>query len=206
MKFRFFQPDFFECSLVRDADGSVNRRGFARRTVIPGLRGKCAHGRSPLAETPVNIALAGSRISAVLRGHMALASHSWSCDGCGDQCSRQKFKTSHLISPLDMKSQQRVASLWKWSSDRPIKVTFPHVASTLREVGHVGTIIHPVRVPQDQVSFVTLNLLGRHRCLLTSSSRHPSTWMLANEKLAPREQSRSTNRRPADRAIGTAAS
>jgi hypothetical protein len=34
-----------------------------------------------------------------------------------------------------------VASLWKWSSDRPIKVTFPHVASTPREVGRVGTII-----------------------------------------------------------------
>jgi hypothetical protein len=204
MKFRFFQPDLFECSLVRDADGSVNRRGFARRTVIPGLRGKCAHGRSPLAETPVNIALAGSRISAVLRGHMALASHSGSCDGCGDQCSRQKFKTSHLISPLDMKSQQRVASLWKWSSDRPIKVTFPHVASTLREVGHVGTIIHPVRVPQDQVR--RLIYWGDIAACLHLARRDPSTWMLANEKLAPREQARSTNRRPADRAIATAAS
>ena len=47
-----------------------------------------------MAETPVNIALAGSRISAVLQGYMALASHSGSCDGCGDQCSRQKFKIS----------------------------------------------------------------------------------------------------------------
>ena len=32
---------------------------------------------------------------------MARASHSGSCErGCGDQCSRQKFKFSHLISPL----------------------------------------------------------------------------------------------------------
>ena len=96
-----FQPDLFKCSLVRDADGSINRRGFARRTVIPGLGGKCAHGRSRLAETPVNIALAGSRIGAVPQSYMALASHSGSCErGCGDQCSRQKFKLSHLISPL----------------------------------------------------------------------------------------------------------
>ena len=150
-----------------------------------GLRGKRAHGRSRLAETPVNIARAGSRISAVLQGYMALASHSGSCDGCGDQCSRQKFKISHLISPLDMKSRQRVASLWKWSSDRPIKVTFPHVASTPREVGHVGTIIHTVRAPQDQVSFVTPNLMERDRCRPTYGSRHLSTRMPANEKLAP---------------------
>src|SRR4029077_20125287 len=39
------------------------------------------------------------------RGYMARASHSGSCEhGCGDQCSRQKFKLSHLISPLHMKS------------------------------------------------------------------------------------------------------
>ena len=102
-----FQPDLFKCSLVRDADGSINRRGFARRTVIPGLGGKCAHGRSRLAETPVNIALAGSRIGAVLQGYMAFASHSGSCEhGCGDKCSRQKFKISHLVSPLDMKSHR----------------------------------------------------------------------------------------------------
>src|SRR5882757_4028772 len=36
---------------------------------------------------------------------MARASHSGSCErGCGDQCSRQKFELSHLISPLYMKS------------------------------------------------------------------------------------------------------
>jgi hypothetical protein len=34
-----------------------------------------------------------------------------------------------------MKSQQRLAPLWKWSSDRPIKVTIPHLASTQREIG-----------------------------------------------------------------------
>src|SRR5712671_2671678 len=65
---------------------------------------------------------------------MALASHGGSCErGCGDQCSRQKFKTGHSISPLDMKSQQRVASLWKWSRARPIKVTITHLVSTPRE-------------------------------------------------------------------------
>ena len=36
----------------------------------------------------------------VPRGYVALASHSRSCEhGCGDQCSRQKFKLSHSISP-----------------------------------------------------------------------------------------------------------
>src|SRR5258706_9449214 len=46
----------------------------------------------------------GARIGApctVPRGFMARASHSGSCErGCGDHCSRQKFKLSHLISPL----------------------------------------------------------------------------------------------------------
>jgi hypothetical protein len=37
------------------------------------------------------------------------------------------------FSPLDVKSRQRLASLWKWSSDRPIKVTIPHLVSTPRE-------------------------------------------------------------------------
>jgi hypothetical protein len=36
---------------------------------------------------------------------------------------------------LDMKSQKRLAPLWKWSGDRPIKVTIPHLASTRREIG-----------------------------------------------------------------------
>jgi hypothetical protein len=34
-----------------------------------------------------------------------------------------------------MKSQQRLAPLWKWSSDRPVEVTIPHPASTQREIG-----------------------------------------------------------------------
>src|SRR6266436_7392024 len=50
----------------------------------------------------------GARIGApcaVPRGYMARAGHSGSCErGCGDQCSRQKFKLSHLISPLHMKA------------------------------------------------------------------------------------------------------
>src|SRR5260370_42666467 len=42
---------------------------------------------------------------AVPRGSMARAGHSGSCErSCGDQCSRQKFKLSHLISPLHMKA------------------------------------------------------------------------------------------------------
>src|SRR5258708_39626080 len=36
---------------------------------------------------------------------MARVSHSGSCEhGCGDQCSRRKFKLSHLVYPLYMKS------------------------------------------------------------------------------------------------------
>src|SRR5258708_37733003 len=50
----------------------------------------------------------GARIGApcaVPRGSMARASQSGSCErACGDQCSRQKFKPSHLISPLHMKA------------------------------------------------------------------------------------------------------
>jgi hypothetical protein len=48
-----FQPDLFERSHVRDADGSITRRGFTRGAVIPGLGGKCAHARSWVAELPV---------------------------------------------------------------------------------------------------------------------------------------------------------
>src|SRR5260370_36067282 len=41
----------------------------------------------------------------VPRGYMAISSHSGSCDhGCGDQCCRQQFQLSHLISPLYVKS------------------------------------------------------------------------------------------------------
>jgi hypothetical protein len=123
---------------VRDADGSVSRHGFARRAVIPGLSGKCAHGRSRNAGAPVNITSDGRGIRIGLlcdvpRGYATLPSHGGSCDhGCGDQRSRQNL--SHSISPLDMKANG-VGSSWKWRSDRPIKVTFPHVVSTRREVG-----------------------------------------------------------------------
>jgi hypothetical protein len=98
MKSRF-QPDFFKRGHVRDADGSITRRGFARGAVIPGLGGECAHARSKVAKMPVN------NLCGVPRGYVALASHSGSCEqGCGDQCSRQKFKLGHLISPLDMRA------------------------------------------------------------------------------------------------------
>jgi hypothetical protein len=126
------QPDLFRRGCVPDAEGSIARRGFARGAVVPGLGGKCADARSKAAEMPVN------NLCWVPRGYLALASHSGSCEhGCGDQCSRQKFKLGHLISPLDVKSQQCVAPLCKWSSDRPIEVTFPHGLSTPREVGRV---------------------------------------------------------------------
>ena len=43
---------------------------------------------------------------------MARASHSRSCEhGCGDHRSRQNFELGHSISPLHLKSRQRVASL-----------------------------------------------------------------------------------------------
>jgi len=75
-------------------------------------------------------------MSMVPQSYMALASHGGSCErGRGDQCSRQKFKLSHSISPLDMKANSGWPPLRKWSSDRPIQGTFPHVVSTPREVG-----------------------------------------------------------------------
>src|ERR1700694_2724689 len=101
---------------------------------------------------PVNITRAGrgTRIGVlceVPRGYMAPASHSGSCEhGCGDQCSRQKFKLSHLISPLHMKSQRRVALPWKWSSDRRIKVTISSRCSTSREVGRVVRLFAEIEI------------------------------------------------------------
>jgi hypothetical protein len=80
---------------ARDPDGSISRRGFARRTVIPGLRGKCAHGRGRSAGTPVNSR--DSRIGVVLQVRTALARHGGSRErSCSDQCSRQKFTLSHF--------------------------------------------------------------------------------------------------------------
>jgi len=82
------------------------------RDIVPAPRRcrKCADARRWNADMAVNITGGGggARIGvhcAVPRGYMARASHSGSCDhGCGDQCCRQKFKLSHLISPLYMKS------------------------------------------------------------------------------------------------------
>ena len=95
--------------------GRINlSRGFARR-LNPGRCGKCAHGRSRMAETLVCRTRAGrgTRIGVqreVPRVYLALASHSGSCKhGCGDQCSRQKFNLNHSISPLNTKSQQQLA-------------------------------------------------------------------------------------------------
>jgi hypothetical protein len=118
------RPDLFECDHVgarsgptsirvhhltaangwpiHDANELIGPCGFARRTVIPGLRGKCVHGRSPDAVTSVNIARVGrgGRSGVMPRVHMSLASHCGSCDrgGC-DQRSRQEFSCSHSISP-----------------------------------------------------------------------------------------------------------
>jgi hypothetical protein len=90
--------------------GRINLpRGFAR-WLNPGRCGKGAHGRSPMAETPVSRTRAGrgTRIGVqreVPRVYLALASHSGSCKhGCGDQCSRQKFNLNHSSSPLNTKA------------------------------------------------------------------------------------------------------
>ncbi len=89
----------------------MSRRRFARGTFIPGRCGKCTHGGSPMAETPVTFTRAGRGARKgvqyeVPRRYFALASHSGSCKcGCGDQYSRQKFKLAHSISPLDVKSE-----------------------------------------------------------------------------------------------------
>src|SRR5260370_41913962 len=103
------------------------RLRFARDIVVgPGVCSKRADARRWNAGTAVNITVSGegARIGVlceVPRGYMARASHSGSCKhGCGDQCSRQKFKLGHLVSPLHMKSQPGVAPSCKWGSDRRI--------------------------------------------------------------------------------------
>jgi hypothetical protein len=164
--FKFAQPEslaktrrvFSECAMARQSCASHSRTdpflctAFSAYTrvitdvaIFPvrGRRRECADTRRWNAGTAVNMTGGGrgARIGvlcAVPRGYMARASHSGSCEhGCGDQCSRQKFKLSHLISPLQMKSQRRVAPLWKWSSDRRIKVTI-FSRSTPREIGRVA--------------------------------------------------------------------
>ena len=126
---------------VRDADGSISVR-FAR-DIVPGPRrcSKCAHARSRNADTPVNIALVGRGTRAgalceVPRGSVALASHSGSGKhGCGDQRSRQNFNLSHFNFSIGYEKPTTSAPLWRWRGDRPIEVTFPRVASPLREIG-----------------------------------------------------------------------
>src|SRR5258707_11145847 len=73
----------------------------------------------------------GARIGApcaVPRGYMARASHSGSCErDCGDQCSRQKFKLSHLISPLHMKANGVWLLYGNGAAIDGLKLQFPHV-------------------------------------------------------------------------------
>jgi len=108
---------------------------------VRGRCRKCADAWRWNADTAVHITGGGgsARIGApcaVPRGSMARASHSGSCQrGSGDQCSRQKFKLGHLISPFHMKATGVWAPLWKWSSDWRIKVTISSRRSTPREVG-----------------------------------------------------------------------
>ena len=90
------------------------RLRFARDIVpAPRCGSKSADARRWNADTAVNITGGGggARIGLrceVPRGYMARASHGGSCEcGGSDQCSRQKSKLSHSISPLDMKSQRR---------------------------------------------------------------------------------------------------
>src|ERR1700688_1999731 len=80
---------------------------------VRGRRSKRAEARRSNADRAVNIMSGGgsTRIGVLCempRGYMARASHSGRCEhGCGDQCSRQKCKLSHLISRLHMKSQRQ---------------------------------------------------------------------------------------------------
>ena len=111
---------------------SISRRGFARGVVIPGLAGKCAYARSRDTAMPVHVTRAGhgavmraflSACCEVPRVRMVLSGQHRSCQHrCGDQCSRQKFKLCHSISPSDMKSHKAWLLLeWRWRSNRPFK-------------------------------------------------------------------------------------
>ena len=80
----------------RDARGSVSIRGFARRSLIPGLRCKCTHARSggtvgsiiSIGSTEVASALRGAGIDAfglMPRSCVVLAGHGWGYEhGCSD--------------------------------------------------------------------------------------------------------------------------
>jgi hypothetical protein len=91
---------------------------------VRGRRSKCADAQRSNADTAVNIKGGGgsARIGVLCempRGYMARASHSGSCEhGCGDQCSRQKFKLSHLISPLHEKPTASGSSFWLHDDQR----------------------------------------------------------------------------------------
>ncbi len=105
------RSDAFLCAAF-----SAYKRVIADVAIFPvrGRRRKCADARRSNADRAVMMGGGGSARIGVLcempRGYMAGASHSRRCEhGCGDQCSRQKLKLSHLIFPLHMKSQRRVA-------------------------------------------------------------------------------------------------
>ena len=65
----------------------------------------------------------GAIISACreVRRMAPLSHHGGGQHGCGDQYSRQKFRLNRSISPLNVKSQQRLASRRKWRDDQRVK-------------------------------------------------------------------------------------
>jgi hypothetical protein len=105
------RSDAFLCAAF-----SAYKRVIADVAIFPvrGRRRKCADARRSNADRAAMMGGGGSARIGVLcempRGYMAVASHSGRYEhGSGDQCSRQKLKLSHLIFPLHMKSQRRVA-------------------------------------------------------------------------------------------------
>jgi pimeloyl-ACP methyl ester carboxylesterase len=117
----FSRTDPFLCSAF-----SAHKRVIAdvASSSVQGRRSKCTDARRSNADTAVNITGDGgsARIGVLCemsRGYMARASHSGSCEhGCGDQCSRQKFKLSHLISPLHEKPTASGSSFWLHDDQR----------------------------------------------------------------------------------------
>jgi len=96
---------------------SAYTRVIADVAIVPvrGRRRKCADARRRNAGTVVTITGGGRGVRIdvprmVPRGYMTRASHSRGSDhGYGDQCGRQKVMTGHSTSPMDMRSQQRLA-------------------------------------------------------------------------------------------------
>jgi hypothetical protein len=113
--------DPFLCSAL-----SAHKRVIAdvASSSVQGRRSNCTDARRSNADTAVNITGDGgsARIGVLCemsRGYMARASHSGSCEhGCGDQCSRQKFKLSHLISPLHEKPTACGSFFWLHDDQR----------------------------------------------------------------------------------------